>query len=137
MAEQYRKQANFVTGIKFSQISATNQPDPFHYFYYLLHLEMKKYRNISEGKDSVHESDREAWELDRQTTADTDIMHCVSVADTSWMPRETCLYRQHVKSSQQVVLGRLAVLEGTQERIVDELIGIKELLSDEASDRLR
>ena len=66
---------------------------------------------------------QDSWELDRLESVEARIIAQISAVDTAWMPRQTCLSRQNEKTQQQIVVGRLAVVE-------TELVAIKHEVED-------
>ena len=112
-AELYRKTHNFITGIPFAVISEVNQPAPKDYFFFLLYLEQKQVRNLVDRPHlhadelSLHNSDREPWGLDRLTASEEELDRQIDSGDVSWIPRETCIYMQHVRTNDQIVLDRV------------------------------
>ena len=112
-------------------IAEVNQPAPNNYFFFLLYLRQKEVRN-NVDKQSLHISDREPWELDRLTASEEELTRQIDSGDVSWMPRDTCIYMQHVKTNDQIVLDRVGSIESSleevKEKIAEDLGGIKEML---------
>eukprot|EP01052_Picozoa_sp_SAG31_P044926 SAG31_NODE_8010_length_1542_cov_1.155925_3_plen_145_part_01 len=109
-AQTYRKQTNFVTGISFHEIAEQDQPSTVNYLYLLLHLQQKEYRNRS-VPGQLHPSDVDSWELDRLSAIEATVLDQIQAGDNSWMPRDTCLFKENVRTEHQKLLDKINGIE--------------------------